>query len=389
MTTPIFGTNWITTVSPYSLQFGVGLGSPLPVSAGFTSLAVSQIQSFSADTNCIFSLPLTNYAVEGTEFNLYWNNVIRTPRFGVNVGGYWVSSTAPNGTNDGSRFTLVPLLSQATNQTISLTVNYVTNPIATYTGTLRIASNVTANGRSRKLLIIGDSTTAGGQVITELTRMGGTNGFILTGIGTQGTLTNMHEGRSGYTLANFYTGSNVSPFTNGSGKFDFNFYLTNNSLTMSNGDYVLINLGINDVFGQTTDSGASAVASSYMTTASNMVQNITSVVSGVRVGLCLTIAPSQSQDAFGANYGSGQTYWRYYRNRFIFDEYLIANNTSGATLVPIQEGLDTINNMNWSTNAVNARNPIQVGTMSNGVHPATVGYYQIADQIWAWLKCME
>ena len=187
---------------------------------------------------------------------------------------------------------MVPLLSQATNQTISLTVNYATNPIATYTGTLRIASNVTANGRSRKLLIIGDLTTAGGQVITELTRMGGTNGFILTGIGTQGTLTNMHEGRSGYTLANFYTGSNVSPFTNGSGKFDFNFYLTNNSLTMSSGDYVLINLGINDVFGQTTDSGVSAAASSYMTTASNMVQNITSVVSGVRVGLCLTIAPS-------------------------------------------------------------------------------------------------
>ena len=36
--------------------------------------------------------------------------------------------------------------------------------------------------------------------------------------------------------------------TNAAGAFDFNFYLTNNGITLFSNDWVLVNLGINDMF---------------------------------------------------------------------------------------------------------------------------------------------
>ena len=36
--------------------------------------------------------------------------------------------------------------------------------------------------------------------------------------------------------------------TNAAGAFDFNFYLTNNGITLFSNHWVLVNLGINDMF---------------------------------------------------------------------------------------------------------------------------------------------
>lgn len=349
-------------------------------------------QSTTTTPGANFSIPPTNYAVEGTEFNLYYNNVIRTPSDAVNADGYETIVSFPFGTNAQSRYTVIPIVGQGTNGAFSISEYFSTNLLASYSGYLKIGSNSAGIGASRRVLILGDSTDANHEVITEVVRRGSTNGLQIIGVGTQGTFTNKDEARSGFTIQRFYTGDSSgssTPFTNHSGVFDFNFYLTNNSITMSSGDWFLVSLGVNDVFSQTTDSAVATASTNFMAIFALMTANITSVVPGIRVGLCLTIPPSSSQDAFGASYSAGQTYWRYRRNRFLLTEYMIATNQTPALLVPINGCLDTVYNMSWSTNSVNARNSFQVGTLSNGVHPATSGHNQVADQIYAFLKCQE
>lgn len=56
-------------------------------------------------------------------------------------------------------------------------------------------------------------------------------------------------------------------------------------------------------------------------------------------------------------------------------------------VVPSNTALDTVNNMNRAAAApINSRTAITSQRQSNGVHPATEGYRQIGDALWAFLK---
>jgi lysophospholipase L1-like esterase len=368
---------YVNTTSA-DLSFGVWL---LNSAVGDFSLTPATLGKI--DPPAIFNLPSTNYAVQGTEANIYFDNALRSavPTRDLNI-----DVTCSQGTQWRDYFRLTPTNEAAVNYALTISAAVGTNAPASYAGTLRVVPNSQGSGVTRKLLLVGDSTTAGGQVATELVRMASTNGFKLTALGTQGTYTNLHEGRSGWRFADFYSGLN-SPFTNGAGAFDFNHYLTNNSLAMAAGDWVIFNLGINDVFSYSTDATLSAGVATMLTTYSNMVHSVTNTVPGIRVGLCVTIPPSVSQDAFGNNYWTGQTYWRYRRNRYLLAEQMVAYPIGAK--VPINAALDCEHNMNTATRTFNARNSATETFLSNGVHPAQSGYLQIADSIWAFLKGNE
>jgi hypothetical protein len=338
-----------------------------------------------------FSLPATNYAVPGTEMNLYFDNVLRSQ---VPIPNLWVNVTSSWGAQYGSFGGFYRLEPVSTNAGISpfyMTVGYETNILSSYNGYLKVSTSSAGNGVTRKLLLVGDSTTAGGEAVSGLWTNMNTDVFKLSFVGTQGTSPINHEGRAGYTLNRFYAGdaNGPSPFTNSSGIFDFHFYLTNNGFTMLSGDWVVVNLGINDVFNAATDVQCESIIQSFTNQFSLMASNILSVVPGIRVGLCITIPPSQSQDGFGVNYATGQTYYRYRRNRYLLAETLALYSQSGVYLWPINECLDTVNNMNRITGPVNARNTNTWTFIGNGVHPALSGYLQIADCYWAILKGNE
>ena len=56
--------------------------------------------------------------------------------------------------------------------------------------------------------------------------------------------------------------------------------------------------------------------------------------------------------------------------------------------MPTNVNLDTVNNMSRAAaTPVNSQSAITVTRQNNGVHPATDGYEQIADTVWAFLKC--
>jgi hypothetical protein len=123
-----------------------------------------------------------------------------------------------------------------------------------------------------------------------------------------------------------------------------------------------------------------------------LITSIKASDANTKVGLVIAPPPSFDQDSFGANYGAGQTRWRFKRNILIWARDLIARYQGRESpdrifIVPSNTALDTVNNMSRASSApVNSRSAVTSTRQNNGVHPATSGYQQIADAIWAFLK---
>lgn len=175
-----------------------------------------------------------------------------------------------------------------------------------------------------------------------------------------------------------------------SGAVNFAGYLAAHSIAAP--DWVFIALGINDIFFQVSDASASAAADAAFTLLDTLIASIKSADVNTKIGIMLPSPPSSSQDAFGANYRSGQTRWRDKRNILIWSRQLITKYTgqeaSRIYIVPSNTALDTVNNMIFAAaDPVNSRNAgVMVARQNNGVHPATSGYQQIADAVWAVMK---
>jgi lysophospholipase L1-like esterase len=195
--------------------------------------------------------------------------------------------------------------------------------------------------------------------------------------------------------------------------FDFAAYLTDNSITLEADDWVLIHLGLNDVCGSSSDAAVYSNIETYIKPAiegmlggavqcrglvgedSPAATSIRGAVSGIRVGICLTIPPSHSQDAAGANYGNSLEKKRVARNLALYREWIIAQYDSalmqsrGIYVVPLHANLDTVHNMGSASVAANSRTTTEITRQTNLVHPATDGYEQMADSLYAFLKCQE
>ena len=197
-----------------------------------------------------------------------------------------------------------------------------------------------------------------------------------------GVLTYADDGSITPTTANNALGQ--------TGLVNFTDYMTANSITMATNDWLLIHLGINDTFGAADDATVNAAIAIILGAADTLISHIKAAVSGIRIGMMITIPGSHQQDAYGVNYGCGQTGWRSKRNAELLRENYIAHGwTSNVFLFPVHLNLDTVNNMSTTTQPVNARNSATYAQCSNGVHPASNGYWQMADVDYACIKGQE
>jgi len=204
-----------------------------------------------------------------------------------------------------------------------------------------------------------------------------------------GTLTKSN-GSAGDATITFSASATApgNPFWIG-GAVNFAQYLTNNSLAAP--DWVFIALGINDVFSYIDDAACSAFADAAFVKLDTLIASIKAAGAGVKVGLMVPSPPSSDQDAFGANYGVGQTRWRDKRNILIWARQMIVKYSGQEAnriyIVPTNTALDTVNNMNLAASApVNSRSAVSSTRQNNGVHPASAGYQQIGDALWAFMK---
>jgi lysophospholipase L1-like esterase len=227
------------------------------------------------------------------------------------------------------------------------------------------------------------SITAGaGTIICE--RVSGTNAPTASGI-----LTKSNAG-VGDSSISFSASSTVSgnPFWIG-GALNFAQYLANNAIATP--DFVVIMLGTNDVFGQTTDASAISTSQTSLTNLDALIDSIKAADANTKVALIAPPCPSFSQDAFATSYGVDQTRWRFKRNALLFAKQLYSRYTgiesSRVYICAASTNLDTVNNMQTASSApINSRSSVNVTRQNNGVHPASSGYRQIADGIWAFLK---
>ncbi len=229
---------------------------------------------------------------------------------------------------------------------------YTTND---YTTAGRTYRGFTVTGVTAAPAINSSKYTDGATVWTvqEYSLSGGTGTFscsVDSGPNTpaaSGTLTKAN-GSSGDASVTFTATAPVSgnPFWIG-GVVDFPQFLANNGFPSM--DWVFVALGINDVFAQVSDAAASALADSSFTQLDTLIASIKASGASTKVALVLPSPPAAMQDAFGANYATGQTRWRFKRNVLIWARQLIARyagqEASRIYLVPSNVALDTVNNM--------------------------------------------
>jgi lysophospholipase L1-like esterase len=360
------------------------------VQAAIAELSVA-VENVTAGTTII--LPPTIYGLEGKETNIYFDNLLLDDAASYNISAI---HSASSGVSQNHRWTWTPAGSVTTGAlTISLNNKRSGLQIVAGTTNTYAAAASAGTGTNKKVIVIGDSLIGGGVVTQTLVENAAADAMGITLYGTQGTGSNLHEGRGGWAVYD-YTGAGrtlevppkPNPFWDGSA-VNFANYLTVNSIPAP--DWVFISLGINDCADQVTDASAISNANTRLAVLATLINSIKAADPNTKVGLMLATPPSAYQDSFGANYGASTLLrWRFKRSILLWVQRVLAiyanQQSSRIYIVPVNVNLDTVYNMLKVTTVANARNTTSVERQSNGVHPATSGYQQMADAVWAFMK---
>lgn len=385
-----FSTNVSPLYQPY--YFAPSLTKPTyePYGSGYVKPEYIQEEDVS---NILLNLPSKIYATVGYETNIYFENIVE------NWEKYHWNVDCNKGKQMERGYTITPTSSDVGTYTITVTAYLNDSSKKTVTSELVISSESAGSGTTKKIIILGDSTTANGYAVSKLNENFSGDPMNISTLGTRGTAPNNHEGRSGWTFNDYFTKASdpgdpsvVNPFYNPTTQtFDASYYFTNTGIAIP--DWFFINLGINDTFGYLTDESLNSAIPTILARCDAMIESVKSAGGSIKIGLCITIPPNHSQDAFGKAYSCGQSRDRYKRNNEIWVSKLIEEYSDKENervyLIPIHTNLDTVYNMGMETLPVNARNTsmtYQSPIGNGGVHPVIEGYWQIADIYTAFLK---
>ena len=347
-------------------------------------------------------LPPVVPAVVGRECNVYFDNVALV----VNPANFVFDVTCLRGNQLADRWTWIPTEAEVGDIAWQLDVRDSENRIiATARTILRIVAANHGEEKSLTVLCVGDSLTHSSvytQRLLDRSALPGNPRIKLIGshyLGEPGA--NRHEGYGGWTARRFathYTGTarsgdyakRGSPFLypDASGKPALDFVRYCQDVNQGSfPDLVTIFLGPNDLFSY-TDETIEAGIDDVFVNLDLLIAMVQKANPTTRVALMLPVPPAVSQDAFGANYGSGQTRWQYKRNIHRMVERLLTQyiDRPGVSLVPTHLGLDCANNYPTARVKVNAVSEVEVTRQNNSVHPSELGYYQIGDSLFDWIK---
>jgi len=348
------------------------------------------------EDNAIINIPSKIYALVGYELNIYFENITEEWE------KYKWDVTCSKGMQLERGYRITPVAGDVGTYALTIKASLSDTISKEVTTTLVVTSASAGTSATKSVIVLGDSTTNNGIAITKLNENFSADVMGVSTLGTRGTAPNNHEGRSGWGLETYFTvesadytdgrGHVENPFYNPTTKtFDADYYFTNSGIAKP--DWFVINMGINDVFNYKTGAALDSAIETCIGYVDSMVTSVKSASPSSKIGICLTIPPNHSQDAFGKAYSNGQTRYRYKKNNTIWVNRLIAEydnrESEGIYLIPIHTNLDTVYNMGMETLPVNARNTAvtyQSPISNGGVHPVESGYWQIADVYTAFLK---
>ncbi|MDF2668993.1 MAG: hypothetical protein K0R67_1299 [Paenibacillus sp.] len=327
-------------------------------------------------------LPPLVPALVGKEINIYFDNLIwgtaKRYEFEISTG---------LGRHENERWTATPTEAGDYPFTLDL-YDELGNKLSTAQTLIRVtdATNPQHADVTRNVIFIGDSTTGAGHYTAELLRLFANDPMSLKLLGTRGEGLNVHEGRGGWRVDQYYE-SEESPFLF-DGVLDIEQYIRNNQYNEITD--VCIHLGINDVYHAETHGGITQIIEHRFPMIDAMIAQFKAHDSNIRIGIMPCIPPSSRQDSFGTSYGVNQNRRTYVRKMQQWNQALMSRYSNrldeGIDIIPIYINLDTEHNMPSVTVPANSRSSRPVWKQSNGVHPAPEGYYQMADVIYYWLK---
>lgn len=312
------------------------------------------------------NLPSKIYATVGEELTIYNQNILKDKESEFNID--WDCSV---GKQMSDRYVVTP----TTTGNVNLTFNLYRKAKLISTKNVTI---VVSNPRTTPVTVleIGDSTTHAAANAYAVKRLKDKLGTNITQIGTQTSILDpdvKYVGFGGWKAETYRTPTEgygaPNPFYDPILKdFSFAYYMTQNGF--SSVDVVILNLGINDVFGSKDDAGAISGSNASISNTDFIINSILAYDPTIKIALNIAIPPNADQDVFGniPDVALFQTQWRAKYNNFIYAEKLINHYQGQHDLIPIHAVIDTVNNID------------------DHVHPTETGYYQIGDQKYNYLN---
>lgn len=180
----------------------------------------------------------------------------------------------------------------------------------------------------------------------------------------------------------------ANPFWNATtASIDYASYLSTNGFTAP--DMVFIQLGINDTFGLTTDGAVTTFCESAFAKLDTLIASIKAANATTKV-ILMTPPTYADQDAFGGNYACGQTSRRAKRNIVTYNKALMLRYSAleSQRIYVLGSGVNVDTRFNFPAGQfqANSHNSTLVTRQTNGVHPDTPGYRQIADVMFIFIK---
>lgn len=348
-------------------------------------------------------LPREIPAVVGQEVNIYFENIV----LALNPANFAFDAVCGKGKQQAERWTWTPTAADVGVVAWEVVVrNEAGEIVAQGTTQVRVIPADARKGEAIEWLAIGDSLTHASiisrHVLEQSQREGGPALKLIGSHGPEGSPEIRHEGYGGWTALRFATHYTPtartgdyklrgSPFlfaaADGQKELSFTRYCAEVNGGKSPG-YVTIFLGPNDIF--------SADDMTLETTLDTMLQHYDQLIAMLRaganpprVGVMTAVPPAASQDAFGANYASGQTRWQYRRNQHRLVERMLqkydGRGAEGIDLIPTHVALDCQRQYPVAKGMSSQRADDSIERQNNGVHPAAGGYRQIGDVVYAWL----
>lgn len=396
--------NHVAIFFPIITWAGVALGQEAP-----------EATDFPGDARLL--LPPAIHVLDGLEASLYFDNAFLL----LNPANVAINVTCGKGAQQNERWTRAPAPGEAGDFPLTLELRDGANTIVARASSVvkvRPRAYQGRPGATRSLLLIGDSLTAASLYPERLLELAKEDQMPLRLIGSRGPGVEegnppgevRHEGYGGWTAERFathFTGKARggpykecgSPFLyldhpenpDETPKLDFARYLSDVGETR-HPDFVTILLGCNDTFGA-SDETIEGQIDLFMGSTEMLLAMIRGTCPASHIGLILPMPPAGNQDAFGANYGSGQTRWQYRRNRHRLIERLTTNfsgrEKERVHLVAAHLNLDPVNGFPSVTVPAHARTSVTTTRQSNGVHPSAEGYRQIGDAVYAWMRSFD
>ncbi len=335
------------------------------------------------------TLPPAFYAVPGVEMNIYYDNIVLTE----SPEKYRFEVSCQLGAAEQARWTITPKPSDVGQHPLSVKV---TDADGTILGTANTILHVSASsaGSHRdtyRLLIIGDSLTHATTYSNKIAQLLSTPGnpkwqMLGTHKPKSAAAGVAHEGYGGWTWQRFVSHyepkpdgthrKRSSPFVylgkDGKPGLDIKRYFEE-ECNGNTPDVVIIKLGINDCFSAKQNAIDTKIDGMF-TQADILIKALQAAAPQAEVGICLTTPGNSRQEAFFANYKDRYSRWGWKKiqHRLVQRqiEKFAGREKQNLFIIPTELNLDIVNGY----------------PVNNGVHPNTVGYQQIGDSIYSWLK---